>query len=59
VTGRGGWSPNRLWKGEAYIGVSAGGITIVYSVAVSFSCPRHSFKSDGSGHVKLCFICNS
>jgi hypothetical protein len=24
VTGRGGWSHNRLWKGEAYIGASAG-----------------------------------
>jgi hypothetical protein len=32
VTGRGGWSHNRLWKGEAYISASAGGITIVYSV---------------------------
>ena len=45
VTGRGGWSHNRLWKGEAYISANAGasgsgsasGITIVYSVAVSFS----------------------
>ena len=37
VTGRGGWSHNRLWKGEAYIGASAGGITAVYLVAVSFS----------------------
>jgi len=37
VTGRGGWSYNRLWKGEAYISASAGGITNVYSVAVSFS----------------------
>ena len=36
VTGPGGWSHNRLWKGEAYISASAGGITIVYSVAVSF-----------------------
>ena len=24
VTGRSGWSHNRLWKGEAYIGASAG-----------------------------------
>ena len=37
VTGRGGWSHNRLWKGEAYISASTGGITVVYSVAISFS----------------------
>jgi hypothetical protein len=43
VTGRSGWSHNRLWKGEAYISASAGagasasGITVVYWVAVSFS----------------------
>ena len=24
MTGRGGWSHNRLWKGEAYISASAG-----------------------------------
>ena len=40
VTGRGGWSHNRLWKGEAYISASAGasagasgsasGIIVVY-----------------------------
>ena len=30
VTGRGGWSQNRLWKGEAYISASAIGITVVY-----------------------------
>ena len=36
-TGRGEWSYNRLWKGEAYISASAGGITVVYSVAVCFS----------------------
>ena len=34
VTGRGGWSHNRLWKGEANISASEDGITIVYSVAV-------------------------
>ena len=38
VTRWGRWSHNRLWKGEAYISVSAGGITIVYWVAVFFSC---------------------
>jgi hypothetical protein len=37
VTGRGGRSHNRLWKGEVYISVSAGGITVVHSVAVCFS----------------------
>jgi hypothetical protein len=37
VTGRGGWSHNRLWKGEAYISAGASGITVVYSVAVPFS----------------------
>jgi hypothetical protein len=37
VPGRSGWSQNRLWKGEAYIGASASGITVVYWVAVSFS----------------------
>ena len=37
VTGVGGWSHNSLWKGEAYISASAGGITVVYSVAVCFS----------------------
>jgi hypothetical protein len=37
VTGRGGWSHNRLWKGEAYISASAGEIIIVFSVAVCFS----------------------
>ena len=37
VTGRGGWSHSRLWEGEAYISASESGITIVYSVAISFS----------------------
>ena len=36
VPGRGGWSHNRLWKGEAYISVSASGIPVVYCVAVCF-----------------------
>jgi len=26
VTGRGGWSHNSLWKGEAYISASAGAL---------------------------------
>ena len=36
VTGRSGWSHNRLWKGEAYISASAGALALIYVRNVGF-----------------------
>jgi len=47
VTGRGGWSHNRLWKGEAYISASAGGTTYTARpIPVILHPPAHEDGGD-------------